>query len=124
MCHTLSLYLYQGRSLSATSLESFRVNLVKAKKFWTFKILHIFYPISTTEIFLTYFINYFSFLLFLPLVLGFSLFKIVAVITAPLAVLKALISCMHAYVASVDLANVDKRERLEKRAKEASKRSE
>lgn len=91
---------------------SILVNLVKAKKFWT------------TEIFLTYFINYFSFLLFLPLVLGFSLFKIVAVITAPLAVLKALISCMHAYVASVDLANVDKRERLEKRAKEASKRSE
>ncbi|XP_013113308.1 CDP-diacylglycerol--inositol 3-phosphatidyltransferase [Stomoxys calcitrans] len=59
-----------------------------------------------------------------PVFFGLSLFKAVAVLTAPLAVLKSLISCMHAYVASVDLANVDKRERLEKRAKEASKRSE
>lgn len=57
-------------------------------------------------------------------VLGISLFKMAAFVTAPFAVLKALISCMHAYVASRDLANVDKRERLEKRAKEASKRSE
>lgn len=68
-----------------------------------------------------YFKNYFS---FFTLVLGISLFKMVAYITAPFALLKSLISCMHAYVASIDLANIDKRERLEKRAKEASKRSE
>lgn len=59
-----------------------------------------------------------------PMIFGFSIFKIAAFVTAPFAVLKSLISCMHAYVASVDLAAVDKRERLEKRAKEASKRSE
>ncbi|KAM7347800.1 phosphatidylinositol synthase isoform 1-T1 [Cochliomyia hominivorax] len=59
-----------------------------------------------------------------PIILGVSLFKMAAFVTAPFALLKSLISCMHAYVASIDLANVDKKERMEKLAKEASKRSE
>lgn len=48
-------------------------------------------------------------------VFGASLFKILAFLTGPFAVLKALISVMHAYVAGVDLAAVDVRERQEKR---------
>lgn len=48
-------------------------------------------------------------------VFGASLFKILAFLTGPFAVLKALISVMHAYVAGIDLAGVDARERQEKR---------
>lgn len=50
-------------------------------------------------------------------VFGASLFKILAFLTGPFAVLKALISVMHAYVAGIDLAAVDVRERQEKRQK-------
>lgn len=50
-------------------------------------------------------------------VIGVSLFKILAFLTGPFAVLKALISVMHAYVAGADLAAVDVRERQEKRQK-------
>ncbi|KAH8244740.1 hypothetical protein KR038_006271 [Drosophila bunnanda] len=55
-----------------------------------------------------------------PLIFGASLFKILAFLTGPFAVLKALISVMHAYVAGIDLAAVDVRERQEKRQKAES----
>lgn len=43
------------------------------------------------------------------------MYKILAFLTGPFAILKALISVMHAYVAGIDLAAVDVRERQEKR---------
>lgn len=48
-------------------------------------------------------------------VLGASLYKILAILTGPFAILKSAISVMHAYVAGIDLAAVDVRERQEKR---------
>lgn len=44
-----------------------------------------------------------------------SLFKIAVILSFPFAVLKAFISCVHAYAASLDLAAFDVREREEKR---------
>lgn len=58
------------------------------------------------------------------LVLGISLFKFLAYISFPFALLKSLISCVHAYVASKDLVAVDTRERQSKRLLEVSKRLE
>ncbi|XP_037935319.1 CDP-diacylglycerol--inositol 3-phosphatidyltransferase [Teleopsis dalmanni] len=59
-----------------------------------------------------------------PLILGASTFKILAFITAPFAILKSLISCVHAYVASIDLAAVDVKDRQAKRQKEEGKKAE
>lgn len=52
-----------------------------------------------------------------PIIFGCSLFKVLAFVTAPFAVLKSLISCLHAYVASIDLAAFDVLERQEIRQK-------
>lgn len=44
-------------------------------------------------------------------VLGMSLFKIIAVIAAPVAIVKAGISVLHGIVASMNLATIDINER-------------
>ncbi|XP_067635934.1 CDP-diacylglycerol--inositol 3-phosphatidyltransferase [Eurosta solidaginis] len=59
-----------------------------------------------------------------PLILGCSIFKLLAIAMAPFALLKSLISCLHAYVASIDLVALDVREREAKRQKEVGKKSE
>lgn len=53
-----------------------------------------------------------------------SLFKLLAIVMAPFALLKSLISCLHAYVASIDLVALDMREREAKREKEEGKKAE
>lgn len=45
------------------------------------------------------------------LVLGFSLFKILAILSFPVAVVKALISLLHCYVACQNLSIIDIQER-------------
>uniref|UniRef100_A0A0V0GF80 CDP-diacylglycerol--inositol 3-phosphatidyltransferase n=1 Tax=Triatoma dimidiata TaxID=72491 RepID=A0A0V0GF80_TRIDM len=46
-----------------------------------------------------------------PFIFNFGLFKAIAYITAPVAFIKTLISLVHGYVASVNIAAVDKTER-------------
>lgn len=46
-----------------------------------------------------------------PLVAGIGLFRVVMYITAPLATLKAIISLIHGYVASLNIALIDQEER-------------
>lgn len=46
-----------------------------------------------------------------PMVLGMSLFRLVAYATAPLAIIKTLISVLHGVVASKNLAIIDVNER-------------
>lgn len=46
-----------------------------------------------------------------PLILGFSLWRLVAWLTAPLAIIKSLISVLHAIVASKNLSIIDVNER-------------
>lgn len=49
--------------------------------------------------------------------MGYSFFKVFSYATAPITFLKAIISCVHAYLASIYLAEVDMRDRS-KAAKE------
>lgn len=56
------------------------------------------------------------------LVLGISLLKVAAYLSAPVAIAKTLISVLHAYVASQNLAIIDCSEREAARRTEASKK--
>lgn len=57
-------------------------------------------------------------------VLGISLFKVLTVLAFPVAVAKAGISVLHAYVAAQNLAIIDTDEREQKRQAEAAKKPE
>lgn len=56
--------------------------------------------------------------------LGLSLFKVLTVLSAPVAIAKAGISLLHAYVAANNLAIIDCNEREQKRLAEAAKKPE
>lgn len=47
-----------------------------------------------------------------PVFLGISLYRLIAYLTAPLAIVKSLISVLHAIVASKNLSIIDVNERL------------
>ena len=68
--------------------------------------------------------KYVFFFVISSIVFGMSLFKLLAIVMAPFALLKSLISCLHAYVASIDLVALDMREREAKREKEEGKKAE
>lgn len=59
-----------------------------------------------------------------PIVLGISLLEIVAALSAPVAIVKTLISLLHAYVAAQNLAIIDMNEREANRQKELAKKPE
>ncbi|KAG4080279.1 hypothetical protein HA402_010771 [Bradysia odoriphaga] len=59
-----------------------------------------------------------------PTILGLSLLKVAAVLSAPVAFVKALISLLHAYVAAQNLTIIDAAERENNRKKELSKKPE
>lgn len=63
------------------------------------------------------------FLLFL-LVLGVPLFKLVAVISAPVAIVKTIISVIHGVVASINITTIDTKDREQAKIKEQGKKSE
>ncbi|KAK9503939.1 hypothetical protein O3M35_010392 [Rhynocoris fuscipes] len=46
-----------------------------------------------------------------PILFNMGLFKLIAYITAPVSILKTIISLIHGYVASINIAEVDKTER-------------
>ncbi|CAD7086865.1 unnamed protein product [Hermetia illucens] len=48
-----------------------------------------------------------------PMILGLSFFKLIALLCGPFAVIKSLISLIHAYVACQDLGAIDVKERQE-----------
>jgi len=59
-----------------------------------------------------------------PTILGLSLLKVACVLSAPVAFVKTLISLLHGYVASQNLAIIDANERANNRKKELSKKPE
>lgn len=59
-----------------------------------------------------------------PTVLGVSLLKVAAHLSAPVAIVKTLISLLHAYVASQNLAIIDCNEREALRLRELAKKPE
>lgn len=52
-----------------------------------------------------------------PTIFGYSIFKFAAIFCGPFALIKSGISCIHAYVAAIDLAAIDLKEREEARKK-------
>lgn len=59
-----------------------------------------------------------------PAILGISSFKVLALLSAPVAIVKTLISVLHGYVASQNLAIIDCSERESIRQKELAKKPE
>lgn len=59
------------------------------------------------------------------LVLGLSSFKILAIISAPVAIVKTFISLIHGVVASINITSIDAKEReAMKKKKDEDKKSE
>lgn len=56
--------------------------------------------------------------------MGLSLLKAAAILSAPVAFVKTLISLLHAYVAAQNLSTIDANERADNRKKELSKKPE
>jgi CDP-diacylglycerol--inositol 3-phosphatidyltransferase len=57
-------------------------------------------------------------------VLGIPLFKLLAIVSAPVAIVKTLISVIHGIVASVNITTIDANERIKSQQTEESKKSE
>lgn len=57
-------------------------------------------------------------------VLGVSLFKLLAVVSAPVAIVKTIISIIHGIVASVNITTLDMKERESLKKTDESKKSE
>lgn len=57
-------------------------------------------------------------------VLGVSLFKLLAIVSAPVAIVKTLISVIHGIVASVNITTLDTNERDAAKKADGSKKSE
>lgn len=55
-------------------------------------------------------------------VAGMGLFRLVAYVSAPIALVKSLISVLHGFVASLNLATIDINERAEIAAKQAKEK--
>lgn len=62
--------------------------------------------------------------IFVCTVLGISLFKVAAILSAPVALAKTLISLLHAYVAAQNLSIIDCNEREVARQNELAKKPE
>lgn len=61
---------------------------------------------------------------FISIVLGISLLKVAAILSGPVAIVKTLISLVHAYVAAQNLAIIDGNEREIMRQNELAKKPE
>lgn len=59
-----------------------------------------------------------------PIFLGMPLFKMLAVVSAPVAVTKTVISVIHGVVASINITTIDAKERSALQQKEGGKKSE
>lgn len=58
------------------------------------------------------------------LVVGVPLFKLVAIVSAPVAIVKTLISVIHGVVASVNITTIDSNERRAAKKTDQSKKGE
>jgi CDP-diacylglycerol--inositol 3-phosphatidyltransferase len=56
--------------------------------------------------------------------MGISTFKLLAIISAPVAIVKTLISVIHGIVASVNITTIDANERVKSQQVDGSKKSE
>ncbi|KAG5672464.1 hypothetical protein PVAND_002591 [Polypedilum vanderplanki] len=93
-------------------------------------IMHIYYTNRTVLGFMCLFNELFYAALYLlyftpgPLFLGVSSFKLLAIISAPVAIVKTLISVIHGIVASVNITSIDAKEREDAKKKDLGKKSE
>lgn len=93
-------------------------------------IMHIYYTNRTVLGFMCLFNELFYAALYLlyftpgPIFLGVPFFKLLAIVSAPVAIVKTLISVIHGVVASVNITTIDTKDREDARKKDQSKRSE
>lgn len=66
----------------------------------------------------------FQVFIFCFLVLGVPLFKLIAIVSAPVAIVKTLISVIHGVVASVNITTIDSNERKAASKNDQSKKHE
>ena len=65
-----------------------------------------------------------NFLAIFFLVIGVPLFKLIAIVSAPVAIVKTIISVIHGIVASVNITTLDSKEREAAKKIEGSKKGE
>ncbi|CAO1423250.1 unnamed protein product [Diamesa hyperborea] len=93
-------------------------------------IMHIYYTNRTVLGFMCLFNELFYASLYLlyftpgPLILGMSLFKLIAIVSAPVALLKTFISVLHGIVASINITTIDATERAANKQKDEGKKVE
>ncbi|XP_070507672.1 CDP-diacylglycerol--inositol 3-phosphatidyltransferase [Chironomus tepperi] len=93
-------------------------------------IMHIYYTNRTVLGFMCLFNELFYAALYLlyftpgPLFLGVPFFKLLAIVSAPVAIVKTLISVIHGVVASVNITTIDTKDREDAKKKDQSKKSE
>lgn len=93
-------------------------------------IMHIYYTNRTVLGFMCLFNELFYAALYLlyftpgPIILGVSTIKLLAIVSAPVAIVKTLISVIHGIVASVNITTIDVKEREEAKKKDSGKKSE
>ncbi|KAL5274921.1 CDIPT family protein [Megaselia abdita] len=109
-CHWL--YMQTSVLVGKTSHKAFDVNENIIMRTYYKKDVLTFMCCANEMFYISlYFLNF----SYGPIIFGMSTFKVSAILSFPFAVLKAFISCVHAYAASLDLAAFDIRERQEKR---------
>uniref|UniRef100_A0A0K8TLC0 CDP-diacylglycerol--inositol 3-phosphatidyltransferase n=1 Tax=Tabanus bromius TaxID=304241 RepID=A0A0K8TLC0_TABBR len=118
-CHWL--YMQTSVMVGKTSHKAFDVNENVIMRIYYQKNVLTF-MCMTNEIF--YACLYLLYFTPGPRVLGTSLFRVSAIFCAPFALIKSLISVIHAYVACQDLSAIDIQDRLEVRRRDQSKRVE
>lgn len=118
-CHWL--YMQTSVMVGKTSHKSFDVKENIIMRTYYQKNVLTFMCCANELFYVCLYLLYFT---YGPLIFGMSLFKLLAILMAPFALLKSLISCLHAYVASIDLVALDMRERASKREKEEGKKAE
>ncbi|CAG9808922.1 unnamed protein product [Chironomus riparius] len=93
-------------------------------------IMHIYYTNRTVLGFMCLFNELFYAALYLlyftpgPIFLGVPFFKLLAIVSAPVAIVKTLISVIHGVVASVNITTIDTKDREDAKKKDQSKKSE
>jgi CDP-diacylglycerol--inositol 3-phosphatidyltransferase len=93
-------------------------------------IMHIYYTNRTVLGFMCLFNELFYAALYLlyftpgPMILGVSSIKLLATVSAPVAIVKTLISVIHGVVASVNITTIDAKEREDAKKKDLGKKSE
>ncbi|XP_014270243.1 CDP-diacylglycerol--inositol 3-phosphatidyltransferase [Halyomorpha halys] len=110
-CHWLYLHSQQLRGRSSHKFQDVTDNKIMALYYQKGPLL--FMCMTNEAFYASLYLLYFA---EGPMIAGLGLFRMVALATGPFAVLKAIISLIHAYVASLNIAGIDalERQKIEK----------